>query len=92
MTPRGFSLLEVLVVLALIGLMATASALALRSKPDADAGWRGQLLDAQRRAASTQRIVTGFADSLGGFTAHPGGLITTDSGIRIRFAVENHAR
>jgi prepilin-type N-terminal cleavage/methylation domain-containing protein len=91
-TRNGFSLLEVLVVLVLIGLIATVSGLAMRSNDDAEPGWRDQLLAARRRAASTGTMVNGFADSTGAFTAHPTGLVLTDSGSRISFALEAHAR
>ena len=75
----GFTMIELLVVLVLLGLTATATSVAFRAPPIAAAGWRSRLTAARHTAITTGRPVSGWVDSVGRYTAHPGGSVVSDS-------------
>lgn len=88
----GFSLIELMAVLVLLGMISAASSIAFRSPSKEPVSWRSVLIGARRQAMRTGVPVSGFSDSIGAFTAFPEGLIVTDSAPRLRFTLEGHAR
>jgi prepilin-type N-terminal cleavage/methylation domain-containing protein len=86
----GFSLIELLVTLVLIGITAAVASIAMRSPRDS--GTRQALADARREAIRTGRIVTGYTDSSGAFSAYPQGVVVTDSQPRVRLSARSDAR
>ena len=88
----GFTLLELLLAVALLGIAAGMAALTLRSaEPRALSGWRDVLIDARTRAITTGIPVTGALDTVGRFTAFPSGLVVSDSAPVIHLGSPTHA-
>jgi prepilin-type N-terminal cleavage/methylation domain-containing protein len=88
----GFSLIELLVAMALLALIATAASVAIRPASTDPAKWRTVLVDARHRAIRTGTIVVGYHDSVGTFAAHAHGMLVTDSAPHVRFAVDANAK
>ena len=86
----GFSLIELLVTLVLIGLTAAVASIAMR--PPRETGARQALADARREAIRSGTIVTGYTDSSGAFSAYPQGMVITDSSPRVRLSARADAR
>lgn len=79
-TPRGASLLELLVVLVVLGILLGVSVVAFRITPPSDA--MSPILDARRRAIMSGRAVVGRDSQRPGaprYTALPDGQVVMDA-------------
>lgn len=79
MKHAAFTLIELLITLALIGVVVAVVTLLVPGGRPTGSADRAQLLGARRQAVRAARIVTGFSDSVGRYAAYPDGSIFTDS-------------
>lgn len=89
---HGFSLVELLVVIVVLGLISAAASLAVRTEVTSEDGPQRILLVARQSAVRTGKQVVGYHDSVGAFVAHPHGMIVTDSAPHLRFTAAAHAK
>ncbi len=80
MKRPAFSLLELIVVIALLGVLSGVVTLSLPGRVDPHLAWRDVVGRASDSAIRYQVEVRAFHDSVGRFTAFPSGMVLSDSG------------